>query len=147
VWMTDVSGDALAVAQANLAGVGTRIAPRVRVAHGDWWAALPSSLRGRVDLAVANPPYVSINEMASLDPTVADWEPVGALVAGPDGLEEVRNILSGAAPWLAAGAAVVVEIAPHQASAATEAAFSAGFVSARVHRDLAGRDRVLVALP
>ncbi len=145
VWLTDVSADALAVAQANLTGVGTRIAPRVRVARGDWWEALPAELRGHVDLAVANPPYVSTAELASLDPTVADWEPVGALVAGPDGSEEVRRILSGARPWLAAGGAVVLEIAPQQASAAAEAARSAGFASTWVHADLAGRDRVLVA--
>ena len=59
VWATDVSTAALAVAGANLAGLGGRAAARVRLATGSWWAALPDELRGRVDLAVSNPPYVA----------------------------------------------------------------------------------------
>ena len=48
VWATDVSDDALAVARANLAGIGRRRATRVRLARGSWFDALPTELRGRV---------------------------------------------------------------------------------------------------
>jgi release factor glutamine methyltransferase len=145
VWATDVSEDALAVARANLAGLGGFVAPRVRVALGHWWAALPSDLAGRVSLLVSNPPYVALAELAGLDPVVADWEPHAALVAGPEGTEDIRSILEAAPGWLAPQAAVVIEIAPHQAAPMVELARASGFVDVTVRRDLAGRERVLVA--
>jgi release factor glutamine methyltransferase len=143
VWCTDISPEALAVARANLAGLGSRTATRVRLVEGSWWAALPSELRGMVDLAVSNPPYVAAGEV--LPAEVADWEPVRALRAGPTGLEAVESILAGALEWLTPAGAMVVEIAPWQAEPAGELARAAGFGSAEVRPDLAGRPRVLVA--
>lgn len=143
VWGTDRSPEALAVARANLAGMGSRVAPRVRLVEGDWYDALPGELRGRVDLIVSNPPYV-----AAVDPLpaeVAEWEPAGALVAGPTGLEDVTRIVAAARSWLRRPGAVVVEIAPHQAEAAAGLAADAGFDEVQVRPDLAGRLRVLVA--
>jgi release factor glutamine methyltransferase len=145
VWATDASPAALDVARANLAGVGGQAAPRVRLVEGSWWDALPTERRGRIDLVVSNPPYVTTAEMAALDPVVAEWEPHLALEAGPDGLEQVATILSGAAQWLAPGGAVVVEIAPHQAERAVELARRAGLTEVEVATDLAGRDRMVVA--
>src|SRR6202035_4669052 len=118
VWASDVSPAALEVAGANLAGLGGRAAARVRLAAGPWWSALPDDLRGRVDLAVSNPPYVSSAEMEQLDTQVADWEPKLALEAGPTGLEAVRDILTGAVGWLRPGGVAVLEIAPHQSEPA-----------------------------
>jgi release factor glutamine methyltransferase len=145
VWATDESADALAVASANLAGLGGWAAPRVRLARGRWWHALPEELRGRLALVVSNPPYISSGEMAELDPVVAEWEPAGALEAGPSGLEDVTEILGGAGSWLAPGGAVVIEIAPHQADAAASLATAAGLEAVEVRPDLAGRPRALVA--
>ena len=142
VWGTDRSEEALAVARANLAGMGGRVAPRVRLAAGDWFKALPRELRGDFDLIVANPPYVAAAEV--LPPEVADWEPAGALVAGPTGLEAVAVILDGAPTWLRRPGAVVIEIAPHQAEGAVDLALEAGFNDVDVHPDLAGRPRALV---
>ncbi len=142
VWGTDRSEDALAVARANLAGMGSRVAPRVRLAAGDWFDALPGELGGQVDLIVANPPYVAEAEV--LPAEVADWEPAGALVSGPTGLEAVTHILDGAPRWLRRPGVVVVEIAPHQADAAVGLAVAAGFVDVDVRPDLAGRARALV---
>jgi release factor glutamine methyltransferase len=145
VWATDHSADALAVARANLAGMAGRAATRVRLAEGSWWNALPEDLRGRVSLAVSNPPYVSSEEMAGLPQVVADWEPHDALEAGPTGLEAIEAIVAGSCGWLARPASLVMEIAPHQAPAVTALARSAGFTSVRVEADLAGRERALVA--
>jgi release factor glutamine methyltransferase len=145
VWATDASDDALAVARANAAGVGTP-ATRVRLRSGSWFAALPTELRGTFKVIVSNPPYVAEHEVADLPADVANWEPRAALVSGPTGLEAIEEIVAGAWEWLdSAGAALVVELAPHQADAALELAGAAGFTDARVARDLAGRDRVLVA--
>ncbi|MGH9064855.1 MAG: N5-glutamine methyltransferase family protein, partial [Acidimicrobiales bacterium] len=145
VWATDVSAGALAVAGANLAGLGGRAATRVHLARGDWYEALPGELRGRVCLVVSNPPYVADAELASLPAEVAGWEPHGALLAGATGLEGLAAVLRGALEWLARPGAAVIELAPHQAGAATSLAAGAGFGDVAVHPDLAGRPRVLVA--
>ena len=145
VWATDVSPDALAVARANLAGIGSA-ATRVRLEAGSWFDALPGELRGRLKVIVSNPPYVAEREVPELASVVVDWEPRLALVSGPTGLEAIEAILAEAPAWLdPRGAVLVLELAPHQAAPATELAYTAGFAEVAVHRDLAERDRVLVA--
>ena len=143
VWCTDDSPETLAVARANLAGLGSRTATRVRLVEGSWWDALPADLRRRVDLAVSNPPYVASADV--LPPEVAEWEPVRALRAGPTGLEAVETILGGAREWLAPSGALVVEISPEQSEAVLRRARAAGFAAPDVRPDLTGRPRVLVA--
>jgi release factor glutamine methyltransferase len=144
VWATDVDDDALAVARANVAGSGTP-SVRVRIAQGAWFDALPDELRGRLLLAVSNPPYLAESELATLDAAVGEWEPTGALVSGPTGLEAFEQIVAAAPDWLDPQGTLVLELAPHQAGAVTELARGAGFVEVEVHEDLVGRDRVLVA--
>jgi release factor glutamine methyltransferase len=144
-WATDMSADALAVASANLAGLGAQAVGRVRLVEGNWWSALPVELKGSVTLVVANPPYVAEGEVADLAEEVLRWEPRQALVAGPSGLEALEAILREAPAWLAVRSALVAEIAPHQSAAAKGLARSAGFGDVSVRNDLAGRERVLVA--
>ena len=142
VWASDVSPYALALARANLAGIG-RPGARVRLVQGDWFGALPAELAGHLDLVVSNPPYVA--EADELPAEVADWEPAGALVAGPTGREHLERIVSEAPGWLAPAGSLVLELAPSHAPALVTAARRAGFASVEVGRDLAGRDRALVA--
>jgi release factor glutamine methyltransferase len=144
-WATDISEDALVVASANLAGLGVQAVGRVQLAKGSWWKALPSDLRGAVDLAVVNPPYVAETELPGLPFEVSGWEPRGALVAGPSGLEALEEIVKEAPGWLAGTSALVVEIAPHQADAVKALALGAGFSEVLVRPDLTGRHRTLVA--
>ena len=144
-WATDISEDALAVASANLVGLGARVGGRVRLVQGSWWRALPDALRGSVDLVVTNPPYVAESELADLPPEVSGWEPLQSLVPGPGGLEALEAVLREAPEWVADRSAVVSEIAPSQAGAAADLARCAGFQDVSVRKDLAGRARVLVA--
>jgi release factor glutamine methyltransferase len=144
VWATDASPDALAVARANLAGAGN-LAARVRVAEGDWFGALPSSLRGGVRIVVSNPPYVTEGEVADLPAGVRDHEPRDALVSGPTGLESIERIVRDAPEWLEARGTLVVELDPRRAIAAGNLARDVGFADVRVEPDLTGRPRVLVA--
>ena len=140
---TDVSADAIAVARANLAGLGGFPARRVRLVQGDWFDGLPEDLRGAVQLVVANPPYV-----AGADPLpaeVLDWEPAGAIVAGGSGLEAIERIVSEAPVWLQPGGALVVEIGETQGPAVTTLAQGADFTDVEVRKDLAGKDRYLIA--
>ncbi|MDQ3107612.1 MAG: peptide chain release factor N(5)-glutamine methyltransferase [Actinomycetota bacterium] len=143
VLATDASVDALAVAAVNLTGIGTLAARRVRLEHGPWFEAVPANLRGAFQLIVSNPPYVGDDEL--LPDEVADWEPSEALRAGPTGLEDIAHIVGEAPAWLARPGVLVVELAPHQAGTAIALARDAGFTSAEVRLDLAGRERTLLA--
>lgn len=141
VWLTDASPDSLAVARANVAGLG-RAGARVTVAEGHWFDALPPDARGTIDVVVSNPPYLAEHE--ALPASVADWEPAGALVAGPEGTEDLAHLIDTAPAWLAPGGALVLELAPWQAEPMADRA-STTFADVRVEPDLAGLDRVLVA--
>jgi len=144
VWATDVSEDALAVARANVAGAGSP-STRVRVVSGSWFDALPGELRGHLRVIVSNPPYIAESEVGDLPPEVVRHEPRVALVGGPTGLEAIEHLLAGAPEWLEPAGVLVLELAPHQADEAQRLAIAGGYGDARVERDLAGRERVLVA--
>ena len=142
VWATDVSADALVVASSNLAGLG-RPAARVRLAEGDWYGALPVELQGRLDLIVANPPYVAAGD--ELPAVVLDWEPRAALLAGADGLDALRVVVGEAPQWMRDDGVLVVECAPNQVDEAAGLCRDSGFASSDVIPDLAGRQRVVKA--
>jgi release factor glutamine methyltransferase len=141
VWVTDVSGDAVDVVRANLAGIGPA-AVNVRVAHGSWFDALPAGTT--FDVIVSNPPYVAEGS-ADLDQAVSDWEPADALFSGPDGLDDIRTIAAGASEWLRPGGSLVLEIGADQGRAVASILQAADLVDVEIRPDLAGRDRIAVA--
>lgn len=141
VLATDASADAIAVATANLAGLG-RDATRVSLHHGDWFAALPEAVEGALDIIIANPPYVTEGE--ALPAAVDDWEPRSALRSGPEGLDDLRTIVDGAPRWLAPDGVLVLEMAPHQTERVAAWCRAGGF-EPEVRSDLAGRDRAVIA--
>jgi release factor glutamine methyltransferase len=154
VGATDASTDALEVATSNLevtrrAQPAATPLPPITLAHGSWLDPLPPRLLGGVDLVVSNPPYVSESEWDDLADEVR-LEPRAALVAGAAsdgtaGLADVEAVLRQARAWLRRPGAVVIEIAPHQAEAATALASGLGYAETRVEQDLAQRPRALVA--
>ncbi len=152
VLATDVDRRALECAELNLeilAGSNRAAAQRVTLAESSWWDGVGPSLRGTVQMVVSNPPYVSEAEWPELDPVVKR-EPWGALVAadgsdGTPGLAGVEAVLAGAVEWLARPGVAVIELAPHQAEAATVMAWGFGADDVRVAADLTGRQRALVA--
>jgi release factor glutamine methyltransferase len=125
VTASDASAAAVDVARANAALLGLEL--ELRVTSG-----LP---RGEFDLTLANLPYVREDEWPTLQPEITRFEPRQALVAGPEGLEAIRELV-GQAP---AGIELALEHAPHQA-----AAVGALLAGAETHTDLAGRERVTV---
>lgn len=143
VWAVERSEQARRWAARNIRSHPT-LADRVSLAAGSWFGGLGESLRGRIDLVVSNPPYVSAPEMALLGPEVASWEPHEALFGGSSGLDPLAEILSQCPHWLARPAAAVVEIAAERSAESLELARRAGASDARIAKDLAGRDRVLV---
>ncbi|MDN4163265.1 putative protein N(5)-glutamine methyltransferase [Nocardioides abyssi] len=107
VHAADVDPAAVACARHNL--------PPEVVHEGDLYAALPGRLRGRVDVLVANAPYVPTADVALMPPEARDHEHRVALDGGDDGLAVQRRVAAGLGPWLAPGATVVVETGRHQA--------------------------------
>lgn len=137
----DISEAALAVAQEN--ALRLRLEGRVSLLCSDWFAALSGA--AQYDLIVSNPPYIAEAEMAGLSPEVREWEPLGALTPGGDGLSPYRRIAEGAKTHLAAGGRLIVEIGPTQAAAVSGFFVEAGFEDIRTICDLDGRDRCVFA--
>ncbi len=131
------------MARANVAGSGA-LGARVRLAQGDWFTALPDTLRGTLRLVVSNPPYVARRAWESLPTEVRDHEPARALVSGESGLDDVERLVADGREWLAPGGVLVVEIGADQGGRAVAIARDAGY-DAEVRHDLVGHDRVLVA--
>jgi release factor glutamine methyltransferase len=143
IWACETDEAALDVARANLAGVG-RAGTTVRMALGWWFEALPPELAGELALVVSNPPYLADDDPA-VELPVRDWEPAGALFAGPDGLDALREVIAGAPAWLRPGGALMCEIGAGQGRAVAALAEGAGLVDVEIRPDLAGLDRILVA--
>jgi release factor glutamine methyltransferase len=141
VWGVERSAGALAVARANLAGLGMA-ASAVTLVEGSWFDGLPPDGRGQFDLIISNPPYIGAHE--PLDASVTDWEPIEALVPGPTGLEDHRHLAERAGDWLAPSGALVLEIGASQGAEVRELLVGHGFVDVTVHPDLAGLDRAVV---
>ena len=143
VWLTDVSPDALDVARANSAGIG-RNGANVRIAAGDWFAALPAELAGTVDVLVANPPYVAEGDV-DVEDVVSRHEPHIALFSGNDGLDAIRAIAAGVRHWLRPGGVLVLEIGHQQGVAVRDVLAAHGLRDVQICGDLTGRDRIAVA--
>ena len=97
-----------------------------RVYQGDLFEALPTELRGRVDVLLANVPYVATRHIPLLPAEAREHEPHTALDGGADGLDVFRRVVAGAPQWLAPGGVVLSEITEAQAGAATAAMRGAG---------------------
>ncbi len=137
----DRSDEALALASENAAALG--LAGRVQLLTSDWFAAVPTG--ESFQLIVANPPYLTEQELAEAAPEVREHEPRGALVSAADGRADLERIITGARARLSAGGMLACEtgIAQHESLRATAAA--AGFARVESLRDLTGRDRYLLA--
>jgi ribosomal protein L3 glutamine methyltransferase len=112
---SDISSDALTVAQRNVSDYG--LADRINLIRSD----LFTNLSGKTyDLIISNPPYVTATAMADL-PAEYRHEPKLALAGGEDGLDAVRTILAEAPRFLNPGGTLVVEVGHNRA--ATELAY------------------------
>ncbi len=131
---TDVSEDAVALAARNARRHGLQ----VEVLLGDLLSPIPGDLRGRLDLVVSNPPYVTREEYESLPPEVKR-DPFEALVGGTD---LHRRLVDEAPAWLRPGGWLVVEVGASQGGEVSDL-FAARFEAVELLADLAGRDRVV----
>lgn len=141
VTAVDQSADALALARENAETLG--LTARVNFIQSDWFAALPPE--ACYELIVANPPYLSDDEVRAAQPEVKDYEPLAALSAGKDGGEDLERILQEARPRLAPGGLLACETGIAQHARLLPLATKAGFARTESLRDLTGRERYLLA--
>ena len=139
VMATEISPDALAVAEENAARYGLQY-------HIDFrQTSLLDGVDGPVDLIVSNPPYVPERDRDALMAEVRDFEPAGALFAGPDGLDVIRMLVPAAARALRPGGALVLEIGAGQDRDVAAIVTTAGMMVEKIAPDLQGIPRVIVA--
>jgi release factor glutamine methyltransferase len=104
----DIDPRATECARRNIGMVGGRLH------EGDLYAALPVSLRGRIDVIVANVPYVPTGELGFMPAEARLHEPAVALDGGADGLDVVRRVAADAGSWLVPGGHLLVETSERQ---------------------------------
>ena len=109
LYAVDLDPAAVRCAQRNLAAAGGH------VHEGDLYEALPASLRGRVDILVANAPYVPTDAISLMPVEARVYEPRVALDGGADGLDVQRRVSAAASQWLASGGHLLIETSERQA--------------------------------
>lgn len=135
VTATDLSSQALALAQSNAHALGAR----VRFLAGDWFDCLSGEV---FDVIVSNPPYVAADD-AHLGQGDLRFEPLGALTDGSnDGLGSLRQLITGAPRHLRAGGWLLVEHGHDQAGACSHLLAAAGYTHQVAIDDLAGITRI-----
>ncbi len=120
VHAVDVDAAAVQCARRNVEPVGGR------VYLGDLYEPLPGDVRGRVDLVVANAPYVPTSELGLMPAEARLHEPRVALHGGPRGLDVLERVITRAPEWLATGGHVLVESSERQAPQVVEFCMSSG---------------------
>lgn len=132
---SDVSKQALLVAKEN---------GKLHEVEIEWVRSnLFENINESFDLIVSNPPYIASDVIVGLMPEVRDFEPVGALDGGLDGLDFYRRIISQAGEHLNENGALYLEIGYDQGPSVTNLMCAAGFLDVTVILDLGGNDRVV----
>lgn len=137
---TDISAGALAVAQKNAALHG--VSGRVEFRQSDVF----SDIAGDFDMICSNPPYITDDGYDRLPAGIRNFEPRGALAAGPDGLAVYRRMIGEAKNHLKKGGRIFLEISEEQRNQVTALLREAGvYTDIRCRSDYGGMDRVLSA--
>jgi len=120
---TDLDPVAVRCARGNVGDAGGQ------VHEGDLYEPLPVSLRGRVDLLVANAPYVPTEAIELMPPEARIYESRMALDGGADGLEVQRRLIASAPQWLAPAGHLLIETSPRQVARTVQIIVDNGLIS------------------
>jgi release factor glutamine methyltransferase len=122
LYAVDLDPAAARCARRNVAAAGGQ------VYEGDLYEPLPATMRGRVDVLVANAPYVPTEVVRLLPPEARMHEPRMALDGGADGLDILRRVIAAAPIWLAPGGHLLIEASERQAPQTVDAVASSGLI-------------------
>ncbi|MBV70027.1 MAG: protein-(glutamine-N5) methyltransferase, release factor-specific [Myxococcales bacterium] len=137
---TDVSEDALALAQTNRDSLDLGHATFQK---SDAFEAIEDTF----DVILSNPPYISHTQLEALMPSVKNYEPRLALDGGTDGLTFYRLIAANGHKYLKSGGSILVEIGFDQGPTVSDLFKTNGYREIRIHKDYSGHDRVVEAQP
>jgi len=132
----DISEAALAIARENARQLSLC---NITFARGSWSEPVSDRL---FDLIVSNPPYVRAGDEALVD---LRHEPVGALVAGEDGLDAIRTLAADCGQILKPGGALLIEHGADQEDDVASILTARGWADISSHKDYSGHPRVTVA--
>jgi release factor glutamine methyltransferase len=141
LYAADIEPAAVRCARRN---VGTAAG---QVFEGDLDEPLPADLRGRVNLLVANVPYVPTDAIGTMPPEARLHEPLVTLDGGADGLDVLRRVAAVAPRWLVPGGHLLVETSEAQVPAASAAFEAAGLVPRVVDDEETGATVLVGTLP
>ena len=135
---TDISSIALKVAEKNRRIHGCREVEFVKT-------DLLKGVKPPISVVVSNPPYVPVGD-ARLEESVKKFEPAVALFGGKDGLEVIRRLIPQSYEKLEVDGLIALEVGEGQAEAVKELLEIHGFKDVKLHKDIAGIERVVSAI-
>ena len=142
VTLADISADALAVAKKNV--VNQKLSARVSCVQADALGE-PAPFLGKFDLIISNPPYITGDEMTTLDHSVKDFEPHLALYGGEDGLDFYRSIASKYRSALKPGGFLCFEFGEDQGDDVCRILEMNGYTILERSRDYNDTERAVIA--
>lgn len=137
----DISLPALDIARKNIKD--NKLASRIITIHADAKTWPPMSI-GSFDVIASNPPYIASDEILTLDSSVRDHEPLGALDGGTDGLDFYRAIIKHWTITLRPNGMMMFEVGEGQADAVKKMLLGAGYVAVQTVKDTLGVERVVI---
>ena len=138
---TDIDQDALEVAKKNYINFAEQ--KNLRFYCGNWWSPL-ESFKGKIDLAISNPPYIPKNTYEKLPKEVKNFEPKIALLGGEDGLKHIRKIIQEAPLFLKEEGWLILENHFDQGKKVEQLLIKNKFTSVEILNDLSGVGRFTI---
>ncbi len=139
----DSSIEALKIAREN--AIALKLEDNICFYHGSWWDKL-TSLSGKIDGMIANPPYIPTAEVQRLQPEVVRHEPHLALDGGADGLDDIRYLVESAPQYLVSGGIWLIEMMIGQSDMIVGLLNQQGeYYDIEILPDLNGIDRFVLA--
>lgn len=140
----DRSDAALALAKQNAEAQG--LSERIQFVQSDWFSAFATqSPIPQWDIVVSNPPYITQAEYTKLAKTVREFEPVTALVSGPEGTEDIQKLAQQAPAHMPVGGYMLVEMSPMIAPKVQNIFNTPPWNYEKTIKDLSHHARVVVA--
>jgi len=138
---TDIDQDALEIARENF--INSSQQPNLKFYCGNWWSPL-ESFKGKLDLAISNPPYIPKDTYEKLPKEVKNFEPKVALFGGEDGLKHIREIIQKAPLFLKEKGWLILENHFDQGEKVKQLLIKNKFKSIEIVKDFSGIGRFTI---
>jgi len=138
---TDIDQDALEIATKNY--INSSKQTNLKFYWGNWWSPL-KNFKGKLDLAISNPPYIPKDTYEKLPKEVKNFEPKVALLGGEDGLKHIREIIQKAPLFLKENGWLILENHFDQGEKVKQLLIKNKFTSIKIVRDLSGIGRFTI---